>query len=492
MAALSEKKSPWPLLVFATSDKAASRRMQQARRAGELRELLPRVYTSDLTTDPALLVRRHWLPLLGHLYPDAVISHRSGLDAQPTPEGDIFLTYKYAKKVPLPGLTVHLVSGPGPQELDRPFGSSTLYFASETRALLENFQLGRTRGGVSKTLPVPAVEEYLERLLRVRGENGLNELRDQARTLAAHLGWEAELSRLQQVIAALLTTAPSKLLTSPVARARVLGLPYDPDRAALFTTLLTALRQVPLPNRPDPAPQPPAYYELAFFEAYFSNFIEGTVFEVDEAHNMVVGNAPVPGRHADSHDVLSTYHLVSNPAEMRVVPTTADELLALLQRRHATLLRERPDKRPGQWKERANQAGNTNFVEPELVRGTLHQGFACYTALEHPLARAAMMMFIVSEVHPFDDGNGRLARIMANAELVCGGLSRLIITTSYRQDYLRALRRLSRQRDPGLYLRMVDRAQAFTAELRPDSYELLKVQLTRFQAFEEANEEMVW
>lgn len=336
MAVVKKKKSPWPLLVFSTSDKAASRRIQQARRAGELQELLPRVYTSDLTTDPALLVRRHWLPLLGHLYPEAVISHRSDLDAQPTPEGDIFLTYKYAKKVALPGLTVHLVPGPGSQELDRPFGSSTLYFASETRALLENFQAGRTRGGISKTLPV--AEEYLERLLRVRGEDGLNELRDQARTLAGQLGWEAEFSRLSQVMAALLTTAPSKLLTSPVARARVLGLPYDPGRAALFSSLLTALRQAPLPNRPDPAPQPPAYYELTFFEAYFSNFIEGTVFEVDEAHNMVVGNAPVPGRHADSHDVLSTYHLVSHTAEMRVVPSTAYELLALLQRRHAALL----------------------------------------------------------------------------------------------------------------------------------------------------------
>ena len=81
MAVVKEKKNPWPLLVFATSDKAASRRIQQARRAGELQELLPQVYTSDLTTDPALLVRRHWLPLLGHLYPEAVISHRSGLDA---------------------------------------------------------------------------------------------------------------------------------------------------------------------------------------------------------------------------------------------------------------------------------------------------------------------------------------------------------------------------------------------------------------------------
>ena len=96
-----EKKSPWPLLVFATAAKAISRRIQQARRAGELREFLPRVYTSDQTTGVAPLVRRHWLPLLGHFYPDAVISHRSGLDAQLTPVGDIFLTYKYAKKVTL-------------------------------------------------------------------------------------------------------------------------------------------------------------------------------------------------------------------------------------------------------------------------------------------------------------------------------------------------------------------------------------------------------
>lgn len=486
-----EKNSPWPLLVFATSNQTLNRQMQRARQAGRLRELLPRVYTSDLHTPPAALVRRHWFQLLGHLYPDAVLSHRSGLEAQPTAEGDVFLTYKYAKKVRLPGLTVHLLPGPGPQPQDRPFGDTSLYFASEARALLENFQAGRSRGGVSKTLPPAAVEEFLERLLRVRGEAGLNELRDQARALAATLGWTAELARLQQVVAALLTTAPSKLLTSPVARARVLGLPYDPDRAALFGTLLTALRQVPWPHRPDPAPQPPTYYELAFFEAYFSNFIEGTVFEVDEAHGMVVGNAPVPGRHADSHDVLSTYHLVSNPAEMSLVPATADELLALLQRRHGTLLRERPDKRPGQWKERANQAGNTSFVEPELVRGTLHQGFAAYQALDHPLARAAMLLFVVSEVHPFDDGNGRLARIMANAELVRGGLSRLIITTSTRHDYLRALRRLSRQRDPGLYLRLVDQAQAFTAGLHVTSYQALKAQLSAAGAFDEALEEVM-
>ncbi len=487
-----EKNGVWPVLVFATADQRVSRQIQRARQAGQLRELLPRVHTSDLTTPPADLVRRHWFQLLGHLYPQAIISHRSGLDAQPTSAGDIFLTYKYGKKVALPGLTVHLLPGPGPQPDDRPFGEIPLYFASEARAVLENLQPARTRSGSSKTLLLTEVEEFLERVLRVRGEEGLNELRDKARALADTLGWAAELARLNQLVAALLATAPSKLLTSPVAQARALGLPYDPDRVALFGTLLTALRHTTWPNRPDQAPQPPGYYNLAFFEAYFSNFIEGTVFEVDEAHAMVTGNQPVPGRHADSHDVLSTYHLVSNPAEMSLVPATATELLALLQRRHATLLGERPDKRPGQWKERANQAGNTSFVEPELVRGTLHQGFNLYHALEHPLARAMMLLFIVSEVHPFDDGNGRLARIMMNAELVRGGLSRIIITTHYRQDYLRALRRLSRQRDPGLYLRMLDRAQAFTAALKATSYADLKGQLSASNAFEEGREEVAW
>jgi fido (protein-threonine AMPylation protein) len=35
------------------------------------------------------------------------------------------------------------------------------------------------------------------------------------------------------------------------------------------------------------------------------------------------------------------------------------------------------------------------------------------------------MMFLISEVHPFADGNGRIARIMMNAELVAAGEERI-------------------------------------------------------------------
>lgn len=44
-----------------------------------------------------------------------------------------------------------------------------------------------------------------------------------------------------------------------------------------------------------------------------------------------------------------------------------------------------------------------------------------------PFARAVFMMFMVSEVHPLDDGNGRVACVMMNAELSANGEQRVII-----------------------------------------------------------------
>lgn len=45
---------------------------------------------------------------------------------------------------------------------------------------------------------------------------------------------------------------------------------------------------------------------LAFFEAYFSNFIEGAEFAVDEAADIVFRSHIPAGRTADGHDVLGT------------------------------------------------------------------------------------------------------------------------------------------------------------------------------------------
>ena len=69
---------------------------------------------------------------------------------------------------------------------------------------------------------------------------------------------------------------------------------------------------------------------------------------------------------------------------MARTPATPADLIELLRARHATVMGARPDKHPGVFKTATNQAGSTVFVAPELVQGTLIQGFDLYRSLEQP------------------------------------------------------------------------------------------------------------
>jgi hypothetical protein len=71
-------------------------------------------------------------------------------------------------------------------------------------------------------------------------------------------------------------------------------------------------------------------------------------------------------------------------------------------------------------------------------------------------------MFLVVEVHPFTDGSGRVARALANAELTASGQQRLMIPIVFRDDYLAALRAMSRRGAPVPLIRVLSRAQAWS------------------------------
>lgn len=94
-------------------------------------------------------------------------------------------------------------------------------------------------------------------------------------------------------------------------------------------------------------------------------------------------------------------------------------------------------------------------------------------------------MFLPSEVHPFDVGNGRLARLRMNAELSAVGQQRIIIPTALRTDYLGALRRLSRQKDPPVLLRVLDRAQQYCHQIDWTQRDDARAQLAATNAFDE-------
>jgi fido (protein-threonine AMPylation protein) len=104
----------------------------------------------------------------------------------------------------------------------------------------------------------------------------------------------------------------------------------------------------------------------------------------------------------------------------------------------------RADKRPGRFKEERDQAGSYVFVDPDLVEGTLIEGFKLGQYLRAGFPRAAFQLFLISEVHPFDDGNGRVARAAMCAELSAVQESRIVVPIVFRNEYLSALRVVSR------------------------------------------------
>jgi len=399
-------------------------------------------------------------------------------------EGTLFLTARYERTLRLPGLTLRGIRGPGPQPGD--MRVLDLHRASDARASLENLKATRVRG-VSRALPRPDLEERLERMLQLGGEQALNQLRDDARELAPALDALNALESLEQVLGALMHTRKSTLVArSAVARAS--GRPFDERRVRLFEVLAQELTQSWADtHRPIPPMLSHERAHLAFVEAYFSNFIEGTRFEVDEAEQIVLHDAPMTSRPADAHDILGTYRLLFDESEMRVSMGgfAYEDFSAALRRRHATLLAGRPEARPGDFKRQHNRAGNTHFVSPELVEGTLEQGLGVLTQLTTGFQRAALMMFLVAEVHPFDDGNGRLSRAMMNAELWSDGEARILVPTAYRTDYLGTLRRLSRDAAPRDFVRMLDRAHEFTARLDFEDMQELKQTLERCNAFDD-------
>jgi fido (protein-threonine AMPylation protein) len=378
-------------------------------------------------------------------------------------------------------VTLRARRGLGPQPDDFNLRDN-LYCMSTPRALLENMRPTRARSGAAPTLKRDEIEAWLERFLRNSGKERLNSLRDQIKALAPKLKLEKAGVELNAIIGTLLGTQNTKL-SAPAAKARARGTSFDPKRVALFEKLHEALRRFP----PEPArlwqPAGRAAVNQAFFEAYFSNFIEGTEFAVEEARAIVFDGVIPPNRPADAHDVIGTFRLVSDLEEMKRLPKNADIFLDLLRQRHGTIMEGRPEKSPGEFKERPNQVGGFVFVSPEDVHGTLVEGFRIYQRISEPLHRAIFMMFLVSEVHPFADGNGRVARVMMNAELVAAEQVRVLIPIVYRSNYISALRALSANAWPEPIIKTLTFAQRYVAAIPWEKMEQARSVMTLTNAF---------
>lgn len=474
------------VVLSSADDLTEAKRISRLAKAGKLRKIRAGIYTSNLESPVEAVTTRNWRAIAEHLLPGAVVGYRSAIDAKPV-DGKLFLVSgTRAKRIPLPGMELVVVPGAaaltdGPAR-DVPYGG--LFVSSEPRRLLENLATGK--GATERVAGRVAVEGNLERILAMRGATGLNAVRDAAHEIAPKLGLNNEFEALNEIVGALLATHDSKVLHAKSALARAAGRPYDPERLPVFDALFEALHGTVFEHIRDPAPNQRALENFSFFEAYFSNYIEGTEFTVEEAEDIVFHGKIIENRSEDSHDVKGTFAAIIAERWRRQPAAADEEFLAWIKSVNALVMHAHTDKRPGEWKTTMNQAGSSSFVPPDLVPGTLREGFARIRSLQDPMARALMAMFVVAEVHPFADGNGRTARIAMNACLSNAALARIIIPTIFRDDYVLPLKALTHNRQPDPYIKAMTTAHRWSASFDwAQSRDRVREQLRLCNAFED-------
>jgi hypothetical protein len=462
--------TPWPTAPGSVffGDVASPATLSRGVADGRIRRLAMGLYTADLDTDPEALVERNLWTVLAHFVPDAVVADRSAAaNGQPV-DGTLFvIANERARPLTLPGLTVVGRSGVAALDDDPPWAGG-LHITSDARTLVDNLVLSRARAGhQARTLSREEIDGWLVDKSQLREDGYLDDLRAHALDVADRLGVPERREPIEEVIAAAVSPRLVRRTSSRLPSARSGGRPADAGRVRRFGELARYLATGQPDDVPADIPAPAGDLDgtLPFFEAYFSNFIEGTEFSLEEAERIVASGQVMPSRPEDAHDMLGTYAMVADPADRVAVPENAEDLLGLLRRRHRSVMQGRPENHPGDLKQRRNQAGSYVFVEPLLVEGTLVEGFARLDDLPLGFARAAFQLFVVSEVHPFDDGNGRVARATMNAELSVVGHARIVIPISYRSEYQDALRGLSRDGECEPYVRMLAHAWRWTAAM---------------------------
>ena len=439
---------PWPTgprTVF-FDDVASRDTLSRAVADGRIRRLAPRLYSSDLSTDPAEIVVGNRWAVLGHLLQGAVIVDRSAARDGTVTEGRIFVAAQtHRKSIRLPGMEIRIRSGaPLAVPVEDPLWAGGLRMSSPARVVVDNLAVTRGRARrVSRTLSLTELENWLASKAISWGSERMARLHGQAVLLADVLGHPDRAERIDRLFARLEGDEPARPASGQLLLAYTSGRAWDRRRLELFNRLAQRMADYDDPDVPGWLPARTETGALPFFESYFSNYIEGTVFSVSEARQIVDTQQPPADRPADGHDILGTYRCVADTVGRKSVASDADGFLELLRERHRMILGGRPEMTPGEWKQKNNQVGALVFVEPQLVEGTLRQGLELARTVPAGFRRALFIMFLVAEVHPFSDGNGRLARVMMNAELSAVDAERIVIPAVYRNEYIGSLRRTS-------------------------------------------------
>jgi tetratricopeptide (TPR) repeat protein len=281
---------------------------------------------------------------------------------------------------------------------------------------------------------------------------------------------------LQPLLAeALARSSPLAFVTNPLARAR--GAPvHDATLAACVAGCLArASGDAQGHSRIDGPPD-----ELSdMLEAHFSAHLGEDAADVRATMAFLCehgarGRDALPAMtDAKLRDAHNYYAAIRHHREVcGAAECDADNVAAWLRYWHAFLGSHRREIAPGQLKAFPNSLivnPDVARTAPGLVEGTLAHVYAnAYPALARGAARAALVYYVIADVHPFADGNGRLGRFLMNRELAAAGLAPVVTPRTYKPPFTGVLAAIRRDHDLGPFVAWLASCDAWTRGMRKE------------------------
>ncbi|MBQ2551644.1 MAG: Fic family protein [Treponema sp.] len=186
------------------------------------------------------------------------------------------------------------------------------------------------------------------------------------------------------------------------------------------------------------------YHELQVRMTYNSNHIEGSKLSEDQTRQIFETNTLDAGDGIPVDDVLETVHHFR--AIDYVIDIAEDELTEdIIKHLHYILKHDTKDSTlgwfaVGDYKKRANVVGGKETTKPADVHKAMKALLEKYNAKENITVEDIIEFHADFEnIHPFQDGNGRVGRLVALKECLRHNVMPFIIEDAKKNFYYRGL-----------------------------------------------------
>ena len=220
---------------------------------------------------------------------------------------------------------------------------------------------------------------------------------------------------------------------------------------------------------------------------YHSNAIEGNSLTLGETRSLILHGLTAHGKPMRDH-----LDIEGHDGAVKAIEDAVERNESLnevfIRNLHRVLLKEpyendaitpegQPTKRLisiGEYKTQPNNVRTSTgeiyyFASPEQVKPAMSDLIDWYRKKEkeseHPIVMAATVHYRFIRIHPFDDGNGRMARLLMNMILIKHGYTVAIIPIDQRDQYIQTLEQVDKDEDLAEFITYVSHCCEYALNL---------------------------